>query len=229
MAAIQAAGFLSNQAPATDQTGGMPGELGKEEFLKLLITKLKHQDPLNPIQDEDFIAQLAQFRSLESMQNIYDVLEKSLNSDFLLAQSISNAMVTTLIGKEVKIATEQFELKEDGSIQFAFRAGQTAKSALLTVYDANGSVVYTKDLGPVTEGDHTFSWDGTTGEGGKAAAGTYRIEVQLLGDEGEELEKAATFIRGVVTAVKYENGSAALVVNGQLFNVGDVVEVRQTG
>ncbi|MDI9459249.1 MAG: flagellar hook assembly protein FlgD [Bacillota bacterium] len=83
-----------------------PSALGKDEFLKLLITQLKHQDPISPVDDKEFIAQLAQFSSLEQMQNLNTNM-----SEMMLAQqkltSLGQAM--QMIGKEVELFTQEGE------------------------------------------------------------------------------------------------------------------------
>ena len=82
------------------QTGSAQS-LGRNEFLQLLVTKLQNQDPLSPMDDEDFIAQLAQFSSLEQMNNIAEGIAASNQWDFMQMQSINNTMAAGLIGKEV--------------------------------------------------------------------------------------------------------------------------------
>lgn len=83
-----------------------PSALGKDQFLQLLITQLKHQDPINPVEDKEFIAQLAQFSSLEQMQNLNTTL-----GDMMLAQQKLTALgqATNLIGKEVELFTKEGE------------------------------------------------------------------------------------------------------------------------
>jgi flagellar basal-body rod modification protein FlgD len=80
--------------------------LGKDEFLKLLITQLKHQDPVNPVDDKEFIAQLAQFSSLEQMQNLNTNL-----SDMMMAQQQLTALgqAMQMIGREVELFTKDGE------------------------------------------------------------------------------------------------------------------------
>ena len=95
---------------SSNVTKSLQNELGKEEFLKLLVTQLRYQDPLSPMDNEAFIAQLAQFSSLEQMQNMNENLKTNMDTDLFMAQSISNSMVTALIDKEVKIQTNNFEL-----------------------------------------------------------------------------------------------------------------------
>ncbi|NLL41955.1 MAG: flagellar hook assembly protein FlgD [Firmicutes bacterium] len=83
-----------------------PSALGKDQFLQLLITQLKHQDPINPVEDKEFIAQLAQFSSLEQMQNLNTTM-----SDLMLAQQklTSLAQATGMIGKQVELSTHDGE------------------------------------------------------------------------------------------------------------------------
>ena len=78
------------------------GTLGKEDFLRLLVTQLRNQDPINPVKGEDFAAQLAQFSSVEQLQNINANLENNLEMDLLLNQALNNTLATTLIGNNVK-------------------------------------------------------------------------------------------------------------------------------
>lgn len=83
-----------------------PSALGKDQFLQLLITQLRHQDPINPVEDKEFIAQLAQFSSLEQMQNLNTNLE-----DMMMAQQKLTALgqATQMIGKEVELLTKDGE------------------------------------------------------------------------------------------------------------------------
>lgn len=98
---VEAARQARESANARD-----PNALGKDEFLKLLITQLRHQDPINPVEDKEFIAQLAQFSSLEQMQNLNTNLQ-----EMMLAQQKLTALgqATQLIGKQVELFTEEGE------------------------------------------------------------------------------------------------------------------------
>ncbi len=88
--------YYSNYKPPTKQTGN--SELGKDAFLKLLITQLQHQDPTNPMDDREFISQMAQFSSLEQMQNMTKTMESLLASQ----QQTQMMSYATFIGKEIK-------------------------------------------------------------------------------------------------------------------------------
>ena len=117
--------------------------LGKDDFLKLLITKLTHQDPLKPMDDEAFVAQLAQFSSLEQLQNMNNSLDNSLEWDYLQMQTINNTMATNLIGREVKASYNGVYLDGNNQPTISFNSPQYAQRVNVQILDINGSVVRT--------------------------------------------------------------------------------------
>ncbi|MDP3830447.1 MAG: flagellar hook capping FlgD N-terminal domain-containing protein, partial [Ignavibacteriaceae bacterium] len=87
--------------------------LGKDDFMKLMLTQLKHQDPLNPMEGSEFAAQLAQFSSLEQLSNLNELTAQSIDANYYLTQSINNTMTATLIGKDVKLSGNVLNVKGD--------------------------------------------------------------------------------------------------------------------
>ena len=97
-------GITSQSTTTTNQSANVKnGTLGKDDFLKLMIAQLKNQDPLNPMNGTEYAAQLAQFTSLEQLTNLNANVSKSIDTNYVLTQSINNTLAATLIGKEVKI------------------------------------------------------------------------------------------------------------------------------
>ena len=114
---------LSSQGDQTSYfTGG--ATLGKEDFLKLLMTQLQYQDPLNPMDNQDFMAELAQFSSLEQLQNV----NSNLQANFLLTQSLNNSLATNLIGKRVIALGSQVYLGRDSGEEITFDLSAAAGS-----------------------------------------------------------------------------------------------------
>jgi len=198
--------------------------LGKEDFLKLLVTQLKYQSPLQPMKNDEFIAELAQFSSLEGIQNLNDKFDKSVQSNTLLAQSIGNSMATTLIGKNVRIQTNQFQLSEDDGMEIHYNLPKTAEHVSIEIYDDQGNLVATKTLGGESSGDHVFRWNGEDEDGEPMVSGTYKVVVKGIDSEKNETD-APTYLVGEVDSVRYSNGGAYLMVNGQMYGIGDVQEV----
>jgi flagellar basal-body rod modification protein FlgD len=199
--------------------GTAPGQLDRDAFLHLLITQLENQDPMSPLQDHEFVAQLATFSSLEQLESISGSLQASL----LVDQSVNNALATNLIGKEILADGSNVRLGAEGSPSFVVDLPAGADLTVL-VRDAQGNLVKRIPAGPRPAGETTVQWDGTNESGGRAAAGDYRIEVVANGAGGDPVP-ATVRVRALVTGIRFESGSGYLVAGGQQIPLSSVLEV----
>jgi flagellar basal-body rod modification protein FlgD len=197
--------------------------LGKEDFLKLLTVQLSHQDPLNPVSNEAFVAQLAQFSSLEQMQN----MAQSLEASQLLDQSINNSLAVGLIGRVVRTGSDGLSLEANAPAEFTVALADGAR-ATVTIRDASGAVVRTLDLGRLPAGENRVLWDGKDDAGQALAAGEYRLAVEALDAEGRPVA-ARTTTTGEVTGLRFANGRTLLIVNGREVPLDEVAEIRSAG
>ena len=200
---------------------GVNSTLGKDDFLQLLVTKLQNQDPLNPMQDEDFVAQLAQFSSLEQMTNIADGIAKSNQWDYLQMQSINNVMAASLIGKNVEADFGGLYYDGKSSPEITFSLDKYADELTITIKDSSGNVVSTltdKNLDP---GKHTFEWDGRDLQSNMVDPGLYSVEISAVDGSGNSFTPSQK-MTGIVEAVTYRDGSAYFMVNGMEIPFGDV-------
>ncbi len=221
---VQATAASASAATAGDR---IQRDLGKDAFLRLLVTQLNYQDPLSPMQNEAFVAQLAQFSSLEQMQQINRNLEDSINADFLLNKSMNNSLVTTLIGKDVVAAADEVTLSDDQLPQFGFELPSPSGDVRVEIYDSNGKLVRTLDLGSRAAGRHFIQWDGKDQHGQPLEAGKYSFKVTARGgEEGEDLS-VTTFIRGTISGVRYDDGVARLLIGKLELGLGDVLQIMQ--
>jgi flagellar basal-body rod modification protein FlgD len=200
--------------------------LGKDDFLRLLVTKLSYQDPLNPIDDEDFVAQLAQFSSLEQMENMNKNLENDLQWNYLLSQTISNTMSTSLIGRKVTAETTILHLDTGGSSDIRLNLKEPAARLEVTIYDKNGTAIRSITQDNPGKGDIVVHWDGLDDQGVQAVAGDYQVEVTAVDLSGEEF-KPGMYVEGKVDRVVYNDGIAYLSVNGQSVPLAAVREVEE--
>ncbi len=199
-------------------------ELGKDEFLQMLITQLRHQDPMDPMKDQEFIAQMAQFSSLEQMVNMNRNLTENLNWNYLLSQTINNTMATSLLGREIKAIGDELYLPADGGAKLHYRLEAYAKSVTIDIFDGGGTKVATYTVDGVGEGDQFFEWDGRMTNGDTAQPGTYSFEVRATDQNGQNVA-LLPFRFGTVEGVQYSEGQAYLVVDGVRISLGDVIEV----
>lgn len=192
--------------------------IGKDDFLKMMIAQLKHQDPLNPLDGTDFTAQLAQFSSLEQLSNMNDQL-KTLG---LYQASLNNSQAANLIGKEITAIGNV--IKVDGtSADLTYNLTEGAEKVVVSIYDEGGNLVDTLDLGSQKEGENSVTWNCSG-----IAAGNYTFEVSAA-DANGDVVPAYTMITGKVMGVSFDEGSPVLSVNGQDIPLGDVISVNETG
>lgn len=188
--------------------------LGKDEFLQLLVTQLSNQDPLNPLDGQEFAAQLAQFSTVEQLVNINDTLGVNNTNIDLLSQSTNAGIAAGLIGQTIEAEGNAVNWSGEGDVPLSFDLGAAAASVTVTILDEAGNVVRTLDVGAMGEGEQTVDWDGTNTDGAAVEQGVYTFEVAATNADGEAVE-ATSVTRGTVDRVTFG-------LDGILLWLGDV-------
>ena len=217
---VQAVGVTSQQT-ATSQKG----ILGKDDFLKMLVTQLRHQDPMNPMDGTEFAAQLAQFSSVEQLANINTNLQDSVAINQLLTQAVSNTMSASLIGREVRATASSFEYSDDKFVKIGYNLPQAAKSVVVKIFDQNNKLVKTIN-GGASEGDQSVKWDGTDSAGNTVMAGTYRFTVEAVDAKGGTVD-TTQFVYGIVTAVRFKSTGTVFVIDGTEIPLANILEIMR--
>jgi flagellar basal-body rod modification protein FlgD len=153
-------------------------DLGQEEFLSLMTTQLKNQDPFKPLESGEFLGQLAQFGTvsgLESLQKSFDSLAGSLVS----GQALQAA---SLVGKSALVESSKAVLAAGGGVDGAVDLAATTSGLQVEIRDAKGQVVRHLELGAREQGLVRFGWDGLTDNGAPAEAGTYTLAASFQSD-----------------------------------------------
>lgn len=211
------------QAPSTTTPTGS-SRLGKDEFVKLMMAQLGHQDPTAPQSNEAFIAQLAQFATVELMQTQNANLEA-----LLVAQAAGNqTAVANLVGKEVTFRTDELTLGADGtSSPVAVTLPKDAGNVVVNIKDESGRVVRTLQLGAHSAGDLEVAWDGRDDQGNPLPAGSYSFEVSATATDGSVMAGIVSGARGHVDGVSFSGGAPVLLVGDLQIALGDVVEINE--
>ncbi|MGD8922724.1 MAG: flagellar hook assembly protein FlgD [Candidatus Zixiibacteriota bacterium] len=209
------------------QTGSLQS-LGKDDFLQLLVTKLQYQDPLNPMEDQDFIAQLAQFSSLEQMSNIAEGISTSNQWDYMQMQSINNTMASGLIGKEIKATYDGVYVDSDTKPTISYTTDQYAAKIEFHIKDSEGVTIATLESTDVAPGTGSITWDGKDDLGNRVEDGYYEVEAVATDSNGETFSPKLSLV-GLVSAITYRDGSAFLNVNGVEISLGDVTAIGEPG
>jgi flagellar basal-body rod modification protein FlgD len=197
-------------------------KLGKDEFLKLMMAQLGQQDPTAPVDSQAFVAQLAQFASLELAQNANTQLE-----NLLIAQTASNqTALTTFVGKDVVFRTDSITLEAGLGALGAAQLGANAESVTAVITDAQGKTVRTLQLGRQPAGPLSIPWDGRDDRGTALPPGTYKLRVTAKDAQGGSVgvEQRGT---GQVNGVAFENGVPKLRIGDTSVSVADVVEIKE--
>ena len=196
----------------------------QDDFLKLLISQLQNQDPLQPMDNQQFAAQLATFNSLGQLIDINSKLG-TLQNTYAASNQLS---ATAMIGKEITTAANTVNLPSDGSAKIGFQLGANAARAVANVYNDAGVVVRQIDLGAQSAGERSVAWDGKDGSGKRLTSGLYRFEITAIDASGTKVA-ATGQLRGVVTGVKLTGGEAILEVGGVEVPLSSVTGVRSAG
>lgn len=199
--------------------------LGKDDFLKLLTVQLQYQDPLSPLNNEDLIAQLAQFSSLEQLENINVNLQRNNQLDLMLSQVLNNTTAAGLIGKEIVAAGDTIKLDSSGSAEIHFNLAEPAKRVVVTILDENGTEIRKFERQDLVEGENTLTWDGKDDAGHERAQGNYKVRIEAF-DQNDESIDVTPLVSGLVTSVKFVDGEAVFVVNGIEIKISDILELR---
>jgi flagellar basal-body rod modification protein FlgD len=213
----------ANTTPTTGLVSGGTATLDKTAFLKLLIEQLKNQDPLNPKDDTQFIAQLAQFSSLEqSMQT-----NSALGTVTSVLQGQSNAQTTSLVGKIATIQGKMVTLTGGGTGAMAtFSLAAAAKSTKATIQDMSGNTVREIDLGSKNAGIVQFKWDGRNAAGNLQPAGNYTVTITANASNGSPVSVSQE-LSGLVNGVSFDQGYPVLnLQNGVSAPVSELLRVE---
>jgi len=190
----------------TSSTSGS-NSLGEDDFLTLLVAQLEHQDPLDPQDNTEFIAQLAQFSSLEAQTSTNDKLDE------LIAAQSSNEQTSafSLLGQKVIVASDSLYLQGD-SVELGFSLEQTTNEGTLNIFDEEGEVVNSLPLADLEEGSTFVNWDGTDTAGNPLPKGLYRMEINIIDAAGEAIE-TQPLIKVSVDGVDLDASGSILVTD----------------
>jgi len=177
--------------------------------MKLLVTQLKNQNPLNPQDNTAFVAQLAQFSSLQGIQN----LNTTVNSLVSSMQSSQALQASALVGRTVEVESNTAYLPADGYVRGTMALENSTGSLQLNIYDSNKNLILQKDLGAQEAGDIPFAWDGTNAAGATVGAGTYTFEV-LSRDDGKASAVTTYLGHNVDSVTVGANQAVTLNVDG---------------
>jgi len=192
---------------AAQQENKDQGTLGLEQFLKIMTTQLQSQDPLEPMDNGDFLGQIAQFGTVTGIEN----LNESFNGFSNSITSGQALQAGSLVGREVLAPVSSGYLETGSSIKGRVDLPTSTSALEITVTDDRGQLVRTIEMGSQPSGPVEFTWDGINNDGDYAQAGTYRITV--TSGRGVTSETQQTNLYNKVHSVTMGGGVEGLTLN----------------
>jgi len=212
--------LVDTEAPSYQKT--VKKELGKDDFLTLLVTQLKNQDPLNPMESTDFSAQLAQFSSLEQLFNINDALGNLQNS----VENQEDENLLDYIGKMVTTDDTKISVMDGKTSNGGYVIEESAKTVTISIYNQYGVKIRTIQEDQKIAGEYTVDWDGQDNQGDPVDDGVYTFEVHAV-DQNNNSVLSNGYAKGEVTGVTYEGLIPYLIVENRQVLPENIIAVTK--
>lgn len=223
MAINDALSSLNGTSSTAQSSNTVSGSDSEQRFLKLLVTQLNNQDPLNPMENAELTSQLAQMSTVSGIEKLNSTLSGLVN------QTGSNQVLqaASLIGYNVLSPGNQIgtsapkDGEEPAPVPFAVQLPGTAGDVQVRIVDAAGRTVRTLELGSMTEGVNAVTWDGKADDGSAVPAGNYSFSVVATND-GTNVEATALTFAQVAAVKQGTNGVTLELANGRSISLDDV-------
>ena len=189
------------------QDAGGKSELGKNEFLELLVAQLNNQNPLEPQGNGEFIAQLAQFSQVEGIEK----LNGSMGSLLSGYQSSQALQASSLVGRKVIVPSDKAVVDTAETFKASLVLPVSSSNVYVNVYDSAGSVVNRVNLGDQQAGNVSFMWDGKDSSGNILPPGTYKFEAQAT--YADDTKALYTLLPANVDSVTLAQSGGELMLN----------------
>jgi flagellar basal-body rod modification protein FlgD len=224
MAIIQPSSALSDQytlGANTPVTG--TNDLGQTEFLELMMAQLEFQDPMKPMDNGEFLGQMAQFSTVTGIEDMQKSLDQ-LSASYSASQTLQS---TQLVGQEVLIENNSLKLLQEGDASGSFELDVSSGNVQLNVTNSAGNVVRELTMGQFPAGRHAFSWDGMNQSGKRAPEGNYSMNISAERDDG--FVSATVLTSRVIDSVEFGNGTQTTLNTrqGDVLTLPDIRQIRQ--
>jgi flagellar basal-body rod modification protein FlgD len=199
-------------------------ELGQEDFLTLMMAQLKHQDPFKPMENGEFLGQMAQFSTVTGIEGMQSSLDQ-MSGSFTANQTLQ---ASQLIGKSVLVEDSIAHLKPDGAIDGRFELSASSGSVKIDIMDISGRLVREIEMGEISAGRHDFTWDGKDSSGEQLPAGKYTIEITA--QSGDTREAVSVLLSREVDSVEFGNDGAVQLNtdNGETILLNEIKQIQQS-
>lgn len=209
---------LGQTGPVSNAAGGA---MGKDQFLKLLIAQMQNQDPLNPMDGMQFASQLAQFSSVEQLQQLNSQMQEEAASQTSMLAAVNGSVAVSTFGREVVALGNQLDVNGANEPKARFDAPIGGGIGEITIYNGAGAKVATVAAGKFGDGVQTVDLTEATRD---LPRGLYTYEVEVTDSSGE-VTKPVTYMEGRIDGIHYTPDGPVLTSGGMQIPFGSILKI----
>ncbi len=192
-------------------------EVGKLDFMSLLVAQIRNQDPMSPMDNAQFTGQITQFTMLEELQ----AMTEKMDENIMMSASLNNTAMLGLVGKNVTVEGDRLDV-EDGLVSSNMLACDGPGTAEIQIRDENGDVVQTVRQ-TVKQGLNDITWDGLLDDEVLAPDGQYTMSVTVSNQDIDV--NAITLMTGPVEGLRYDNNVGVVTIGNEDFFVSEIYQI----
>jgi flagellar basal-body rod modification protein FlgD len=216
---------ISPLSSAVDQNQSMSqtsakNTLTQQDFLNLFVTQMRYQNPLDPLDNNQMATQMAQFGSLEALNNMNTILGNMASSQ----ASMNDLQGIALIGKKVEASGNSLSI-EGGKVSEGYYQLSNPGKVTLRIYDAQGRLVRTIDDGLKDGSKQKIVWDGKNQQGATLSDGLYLFQVSAVDEKGQAISVKSSSV-STVTGLSFENGVVYLNCGPKKITLSDILSIQ---
>jgi len=216
---------IASLSPIADPNGSVPQHkrtsLSQYDFLNLLITQMKYQNPLNPMDYYQMTSMLTQFGSLEALYNLNQNLENSI----LYQSSLYNLQAAGLIGKKIKSVGNTLSI-EKGVVSEGYYQLAKPGRVSIQIIDSKGNVVRTFEEEYKSATEHRLRWDGKDNTGSPLSDGVYYFNVSAVDKNGQPIP-VTLYKEDKIGGIRFENGIIYLLTKSDRITIKDIISLME--
>jgi flagellar basal-body rod modification protein FlgD len=181
--------------------------LDKDDFMRIMITEMRHQDPTKPMDSDRMATQMAQITSVEQLKNVSNAIEKMADKN----NASDRLAMSGMIGRTVTVDKGRFTHQKGTISSINFELPEDASKTKITILNEQGEEVATRDLEPMKSGQNVYSWDGITASNTQTGSGTYLVRVDAENSKGGKI-KIDPISKEKIVGVSFEGGDTHFLV-----------------
>lgn len=199
--------FGSTTGTNTQTTTKEKGDIGQGDFLKLMMTQLRNQDPFKPLDSGEFLSQIAQFSTVSGIQNL-ESLFSGLATNLVSNQALQ---ASSLVGRDVLVPSDKGVLPTGEPMKGSIEVDAGVSNLVVGIYSGTGELVRRINLGTQTQGLVSYQWDGKSESGTQMAPGVYTVKAE--GQQGKDVISLQALAQAKVESVTLNNERGGIILN----------------